>query len=352
MSLPRLVLLLGSGGVGKTTVGAALALRAAEAGHKVLLLTIDPAQRLSTALRCPPLTGPPRLLEGYPTLSVAALDRRAVSDALVRRYAPDSKSAQEILSDPLYQAFSGRLAGVQEYMASVEIEQQLQSGTYELLIVDTPPAQHALDLFDAPRRLRRALRNPALSWLQRGGARRGLRLASKALARVTAVEFIDEVARFLQLFARVLEGLERDGSSLADRLRAEDARSLLIATPERAPLAAALQTAEALRARSLRVDGLILNRSERLIMPWSQERADSLRTLLEERLPHYESARLLEHWRATSEAAGARRHALEALLGELPPAVQLPSTQACSRSARCGQVNVENGNSGLIIIGQ
>ncbi|MEE2644434.1 MAG: ArsA-related P-loop ATPase [Myxococcota bacterium] len=319
----ELLLLLGSGGVGKTTCSAALALCAAHHGRRVLLLTIDPAQRLAAALGTESIAGSPMPLEGAPGLEVATLDRRAVSDALVRRHAPSAAVAEEILSDRLYQAFSGRLAGVQEYMAAVEIEAQLRRSVYDLVIVDTPPSQHALDLLDGPKRLQRALSSPALSWLQGGWRQGGAQLALKALARVSAVEFLDELNRFLQLFSQVLRGLEVDSGALIERLRSPHAQSVLIATTRKSTLEAALLTERALQDRGLGASLLVMNRSPYPLSPWSTEKERSASALLETLYPAQEVDEILSFWRKESQAQARQRATLRAAFNALPPLVEL-----------------------------
>lgn len=323
----QLLSLLGSGGVGKTSCAAALALAAVHDGRRVALLTIDPAQRLAQTLRSAPLTGTLTELSGSPGLWAMALNQQQTSDTLVHRFAPSSALAEEILVNPFYQAFSTRLAGVQEYMAIVAIEEILAEAQYDLLIVDTPPAQHALELIDAPLRLSRALSNPALSWLQhrRGRRRRGISLALKVLQRVTAGAFLEELADFLGLFSQILAGLEKDSQALLLRFHQTESRFLLISTPARGPLQAAVQTQEALKVRGFESAGLILNRSDVLPAQWSTERSLALHEALSHLIPSID-IRPLEHlWRQTSHHEAQRRAQIASFFQQLPLLIELPS---------------------------
>jgi anion-transporting ArsA/GET3 family ATPase len=168
---------VGAGGVGKTTVAAAIGLRGACEGRRTLVLTIDPARRLADSLGVGAIGHDPRPIPEE-RLRAAGLDPRAPVHAmmldphrtfedLVRRFAPDAEARARLLKNPIYQQIAGRLAGTQEYAAIAEVHRLHRLGLYDLIVVDTPPSVNALDFLDAPGRLADALDSPALQWFIR-----------------------------------------------------------------------------------------------------------------------------------------------------------------------------------------
>src|SRR5688572_9234767 len=158
----RIVVCCGSGGVGKTTTAAALALRAAEQhGRRTVVLTIDPARRLAQSLGLTELDNTPRPVSGFDTsaggtLDAMMLDMKRTFDEVVLNHATAEK-AEQILANPFYQALSSSFAGTQEYMAMEKLSQlsheAAEKGSWDLIVVDTPPSRSALDFLDAPKRL-------------------------------------------------------------------------------------------------------------------------------------------------------------------------------------------------------
>ena len=145
--MTRVVVCCGVGGVGKTTTSAALGLRLATRGARVCVLTIDPARRLADALGVQLGHEPsPVSLEAEGTLHALMLDRKATWDGMIRRFAPDKDTAESLLANRYYRAVSTRLGGSQEYMAMEKLYELVESGTWDVVVVDTPPTQHALDL--------------------------------------------------------------------------------------------------------------------------------------------------------------------------------------------------------------
>jgi anion-transporting ArsA/GET3 family ATPase len=155
----RIIVCCGSGGVGKTTTSAALALAAAEAGRQVVVLTIDPARRLAQSLGLVELDNEPRVVEtpGAPgELSAMMLDMKRTFDDVVSAHSTPER-AETIFANPFYQALSSSFAGTQEYMAMEKLGQLRASEHWDLIIVDTPPSRSALDFLDAPNRMSRFL---------------------------------------------------------------------------------------------------------------------------------------------------------------------------------------------------
>ena len=156
----HVVVCCGSGGVGKTTMAAVIALRAAAEGRRTVVVTIDPARRLADALGLAELTNEPAPISGPwdepghgGEMSAMMLDTKATFDGLVQRYAADSEQAERILANTFYENISGALSGTQEYMASEKLYELAVEGDYDLVVVDTPPTRNALDFIDAPQRL-------------------------------------------------------------------------------------------------------------------------------------------------------------------------------------------------------
>ncbi|MBT8494913.1 MAG: AAA family ATPase, partial [Deltaproteobacteria bacterium] len=176
----RILVCVGSGGVGKTTTAAALALRAALGGRKTLVLTIDPARRLANSLGLDGLGHtiqqvtderlelaaaelPGRRVPGG-ELHAMMLDQKKAFDEIVETHASDAEAVQRILANPVYSQISGSLAGAHEYAAMAKLYQISQERDYDLIVVDTPPTAHALDFLDAPQKVADAIDSPAVEW--------------------------------------------------------------------------------------------------------------------------------------------------------------------------------------------
>ncbi len=236
----RLIVTAGTGGVGKTTTAAALALLAAASGRRTAVLTIDPARRLAQTLGLSSMTS-----EGQqvgPNLHAFMLDMSTTADAMVRRFAPDEAAARRILDNPYYRAFSTSLAGTQEYMAVEQVSALLQSGAYDLVILDTPPAVHALDFLDAPERILIALDHKAVHWLYRGplsgsagyGSRlvgRGRKLVFRSLDKFTGGPFFEDLATFLQAFSALFDAFRTSSRVVHELLRGPDTHFLVVTSP-------------------------------------------------------------------------------------------------------------------------
>src|SRR6266540_4025467 len=253
----RIVVCCGSGGVGKTSTAAALAVRAAEQGRRTCVLTIDPARRLAQALGLDLLSNTPSPVEkglrGSGSLDAMMLDMRRTFDELIERYARDQEQADRILANRFYQRVSSTLAGTQEYMAMEKLYELHESRRWELLVVDTPPTRSALDFLDAPDNLNELLDARMFRLLiapaQRigRGYLRGLNLATTAMARMvrrlTGSELLAEVGEFFAAFEGMYEGFRSRAQRVYDLLKDPGTQFVVVATPD----------APALRARP---DGL------------------------------------------------------------------------------------------------
>ena len=274
----RLIVTAGCGGVGKTTLAAALATTAARNGRRVAIITIDPARRLAQALGLiNGLTHEPQLVtlnDKYAgQLSAMMLDTKRTIDQMVIRYSTDEASAHRLLNNRYYGFFSTSLAGTLEYMAVEQVRILVEESDYDLVILDTPPAAHALEFLDAPERLLSGLNKLPLKTISKGGregisgrlARQGRHLVLRGLDKLTGGPFINDLAEFLGEFRNILEALQEAGRSVRTLLRAETTRFYLITSPQPARLDEAAAFLEQLKQRSLPLGGIIINRVQHQI---------------------------------------------------------------------------------------
>lgn len=294
----RVVVCAGAGGVGKTTIAAALALAGARYGRRVLCLTIDPARRLADSLGLSLSAGVEmevareRLAAAGAissgSLSVAMLDPKSTFDELVRRHASSPAVAQRILDNQFYRHVSGSLAGTQSYMAMEKVLSVLKSERYDLIVLDTPPTAEALEFLDAPERLVETLDSPAMRWLVQSLAPSGglsMRLLARGVAallrtmgRLTGRGFLEDMAGFVAELNELFGGFKQRAGEVASSFRAPDFAYLLVAAPSQLALDEARFFADRLKRHDVRPDGLVLNRVHppRAVPP---ER-ESLRALL------------------------------------------------------------------------
>jgi len=276
----RIVVCVGCGGVGKTTIAAATALAAARAGRRTLVLTIDPARRLADALGLDELGNEPQPLSrealralGVPeggSLSALMLDMKRTFDELVERFAEDAESRDRILSNRIYQHVSDALAGSVEYSAMEKVYQLAQEPDYDLIVVDTPPAQHALDFLEAPQRLLEFLDSRLVQLLihpafaaGRFGLRlfqRGTRRVLQLIERVTGVGFLEDVSEFLLAFEGMSEGFRQRATQVNRLLSGPESAFVLVAGPERESVMQSQQFLDRLEGFGVRLAGLIANR--------------------------------------------------------------------------------------------
>lgn len=271
---------VGTGGVGKTTTSAALALEAARRGKRALVLTIDPARRLADALGLDQLDHDARELPrdalravGVPeggSLAAMMLDTKRTFDDLVARYAPDAKSAERIYANPIYQNLTDALSGSREYSAMERLHQMHALGDYDLIVLDTPPASHALDFLDAPRRLTglldsqvlRVLFGPALAmgrsgmWLFRMGSDALL----ATVERVTGIEFLRVVSEFVLAFESMFAGFSTRAREVEALLRSRECGFVLVAGPDPVQAKRAVEFWERLKQEQIQLVGLVVNR--------------------------------------------------------------------------------------------
>jgi anion-transporting ArsA/GET3 family ATPase len=264
----RILICCGSGGVGKTTTAAVLALEAARAGRKAVVVTIDPAKRLADALGLEGLTDTPSKIDGDwdGELWALMLDVKTTFDRLVTKNAATPEQGERILSNRFYRNISGALSGTQEYMAMEKLYELHEETDFDLVVVDTPPTRNALDFIDAPRRLSRFLEHRLFRMLMAPtrGLVRAVNVAAQAflrtIAKVVGGEVIDDAMSFFQAFEGMEQGFKDRAERVLELLTAQETAFVLVASPRRDTVQEAQFFAERLGAAGIPVRALIVNR--------------------------------------------------------------------------------------------
>jgi anion-transporting ArsA/GET3 family ATPase len=263
----RVWICCGVGGAGKTTTAAALGLAHAMQGSRVVVLTIDPAKRLADALGIPHLGNNPTAIDlpdDVPgTLEALMLDRKATWDAVVRRHAPDEASAERVIGNRYYSALSERLTGGHEYMASEKLHGLVASGKWDVVIVDTPPSQHALDFFQAPERIRRILDQRLISALfkpSKGLLGLATRRVVGLVRRLAGAAVLDDLSEFFDVLGDLTEGLRDRGAEVRSLLRSKSTGYLVVVNTPAPRLQETLDFLGVLHERELQFAGCIANR--------------------------------------------------------------------------------------------
>ncbi len=270
----RIIVCCGSGGVGKTTTAAALALRAAEHGRQVVVLTIDPAKRLAQSMGLTDLDNVPRKVDGIDTaaggrLDAMMLDMKRTFDEVVESHATADKAAV-ILANPFYQALSSSFAGTQEYMAMEKLGQLRSRNDWDLIVVDTPPSRSALDFLDAPERLGSFLDGRLIRLLMapaKAGGRAYLRFFSAGVSAVTGAfdkilggELLSNVQTFVSALDTMFGGFRERADQTYALLKRPDTAFVVVATPEADALREASYFVERLEGDAMPLAGLVVNR--------------------------------------------------------------------------------------------
>ena len=267
----KIVVTCGSGGVGKTTTAAAMALWAADSGRKVAVLTIDPAKRLAQSLGLDELDNDPRrveveLADNGGELWAMMLDTRRTFDEMVANHSTPDRAAA-ILANPFYKVISTSFSGTQEYMAMEKLSTLAAKHEFDLIVVDTPPSRSALDFLDAPQRLSsfldgrmiKLLATPSRGVMKIVGA--GFALFSKAVTTVLGGQLLQDAAQFVQLFEDMFGGFRQRAQATYELLRAAGTKFVVVSICEADSLREASYFADRLRAEHMPLAGLILNRT-------------------------------------------------------------------------------------------
>lgn len=266
--MTRVVICCGSGGVGKTTTSAALALRCAKAGQRVAVLTIDPARRLADSLGVGPLGNEPQRvpLNGC-HLDAMVLDMKATWDSLVERFAPSDAERDRILENRYYRFASTRLAGSHEYMAMERLYELYESGDYDVVLLDTPPSRHAVEFLRAPGRISGLFDEGVMTWLALPKDSRGFRALERGSEVVTGVlkrligrGTIGEIAEFFDAMQGLWDALSERGNLVDALLKSDETRFFLVTTPAPAARAEARAFRALLEDSGMPLAGFIVNR--------------------------------------------------------------------------------------------
>ena len=272
LAAKEMVIVCGTGGVGKTTTAASLAAMAAvHLGGRVLVLTVDPARRLASAMGLEALGNhevrvPLDHLGSAPRgeLWAAMLDTKASWDDLIRRHAPDAKVRDTILANPLYRNITARFVHSHDYVAMERLHELHASGRYDLVVVDTPPSRNALDFLDAPARMAEFFGSRLLRWLTVPARSRLFNVASKpfyqAADRILGSRFLQDVAEFFLLFQSMEKGFVERAREVSKLLTDPRTTFFVVTTLETAPLVESRFFAKALSDRGLQLGAVVANK--------------------------------------------------------------------------------------------
>lgn len=337
----RLILCVGSGGVGKTTVAASLALRAAREGRRVLVLTIDPARRLANALglkrfgneetRIP--------LEGTTgELWAMMLDSRHAFDTLIARVAPDPEKRRKILENNVYRNIADSIAGSQEYMATEKLYDVMSSGRYDLVVLDTPPVKNALDFLESPGRLARFLDKRIMKWFltpyDEGKVFGRFMMGTSAvvfrlLGHIFGREFLQDISEFFHHFRDLYEGFKDRHEAVVNYFRDPATTFLVVCAPGDPSVETAQYFLDEFRRRDLPGAGVIVNQVHRtsghtldpdvVLGPLAGQQTEGLAPHTSERL----LARLGAAHRRLRELSALEEGYIQQVAGRLSPGQQL-----------------------------
>lgn len=316
----RVVVTVGSGGVGKTTTAAALALHAASQGRRVLCLTIDPARRLANSLGLDEMTEdeqevPASLFERHGLepkgqLFAMMLDTKRTFDALVGQYASTPEVRDRILGNRIYQYVAGSLAGTQEYMAMEKLHAVRQDPRWDLIVLDTPPTSNALDFLDAPERLVDAIDSPAIRWFLQafeGAGKFSFNLVGKgaafllrSLGKFTGTGFLEQVAEFVTGINDLFGGFRERASEVSGALRSPEVAFVVVTSPAPLAIQEAIFFSERLREHGMRRDAIVLN-GVHTLLPEPQASTLELESALRRVEPALDAPRAIDRMRRALE---------------------------------------------------
>jgi anion-transporting ArsA/GET3 family ATPase len=322
----RVVVCVGSGGVGKTTTAAALALSAASSGKRVLCLTIDPARRLANSLGLRAMTTEEQVVpaalfaeQGLPlrgALSAMMLDTKKTFDELVRKTASSPARAERILKNRLYQYISTSLAGTQEYMAMEKLHAVRTDPRYDLVVLDTPPTSNALDFLDAPEKIAGLIDSPAMRWLTStvdGGQgfslsllTRGAKVVLAGMSKFTGSGFLEQVAGFVSEFNDLFGGFRKRADEVAGTLRSPDLAFVVVTSPAPLAIDEALFFAERLEHAGMKRDAFVINQVHPLVAEPSASAAQLEAEVRAQLGPGADAAQLVERMRRALDDARLR----------------------------------------------
>lgn len=332
----KLIVCCGSGGVGKTTMSAALGLHAARHGKRTLVLTVDPARRLANALGLEQLTDRPQLIKtpGKSTGSLHAtqLDVKRTFDDIIKRFAPDDETRTAILENPLYEHLSSMIAGSQEYMAMEKLYEFAHEDEWDLIVLDTPPARNALEFLDAPQKMVRAITDSVLKFVVRPSLKAGQigerlfggisKRVVKQLERFGGVQFIHEVFDLVHATVSLMDGFAERAKAVEEILKQDTTSFLIITSPRRATIADTHHFIEKLDEYEVNLAGCIVNR----IHPAFARNAEALENLRSEMAASGDelALALIDNARRYQTLADVDAHEVELFRSIVPHTVTIP----------------------------
>jgi anion-transporting ArsA/GET3 family ATPase len=282
--MTRVIVCLGGGGVGKTTVAAATALAGALRGNRALVMTVDPARRLAHALGLDTLGDEPRVVPGAGRLEALMLDQKRAWDRLVARHAPSPEAAERLLENRFYRDFSAQFAGTHEYLAVEQLCAVVASDRHDLVVLDTPPAEHAFEFLDAPARLDGLFDRRLLRWLlmpHRAGRFGGktVRFLVGELEHATGASALVDLADFFAALSSLFDSLERRARELRHLLARATTSMVLVASPDPRGAREAETWAARMTAQGLPPSLIVVNRAHIPSIEPTPDRATALAAL-------------------------------------------------------------------------
>ena len=335
----EVIVCAGSGGVGKTTIAASIALRAALQGKKAAVLTIDPARRLATSLGLKELSNHPVKvnrrkftaagLDPLGELHAMMLDTKTTFDEVVLQYAPTQAQAKRIIANRFYRNISSTLSGTQEYMAMEKLFELHSSGTYDVLVVDTPPTRNALDFLDSPRRLTDFFESRMLRWFlipymkAGGGIMRVANVAAntflRLVKRMVGGEVLQDTAEFFGNLEGMYDGFKERALEVAALLRSDATTFVVVTSPSDESVGEATYFGSRLNESGLPFGALVVNRVHPKLGDGVQAvKARQLKTLKKGGPDAQLLAALLENEAAFMRVVGLEEENLTALARKIP----------------------------------
>lgn len=323
----RVVVCCGAGGVGKTTTAAAMALRAAEYGRTVVVLTIDPAKRLAQALGIRSLGNTPQRVPLAPEvtgeLHAMMLDMRRTFDEMVVQYSGPG-TADAILDNQFYQTVATSLAGTQEYMAMEKLGQLLAEDKWDLVVVDTPPSRNALDFLDAPKRLGSFMDSRLWRILLAPGRGIGrlvtgaMGLAMKGMSTILGSQMLSDAAAFVQSLDATFGGFREKADRTYELLKRRGTQFVVVSAPEPDALREASFFVDRLAGEHMPLAGLILNRTHPTLCDLHADKAEEAAEELEKSQPDSVAAAALRIHAARASTAKREVRLLSRFTGANP----------------------------------
>ncbi|MFB1294465.1 ArsA family ATPase [Mycobacterium sp. pW049] len=323
----RVVVCCGAGGVGKTTTAAAMALRAAEYGRTVVVLTIDPAKRLAQALGIRSLGNTPQRVPLAPEvtgeLHAMMLDMRRTFDEMVVQYSGPG-TADAILDNQFYQTVATSLAGTQEYMAMEKLGQLLAEDKWDLVVVDTPPSRNALDFLDAPKRLGSFMDSRLWRMLLAPGRGIGrlvtgaMGLAMKAMSTILGSQMLSDAAAFVQSLDATFGGFREKADRTYELLKRRGTQFVVVSAAEPDALREASFFVDRLSTERMPLAGLILNRTHPTLCELHADKAEEAADELEKSQPDSVAAAALRIHAARASTAKREVRLLSRFTGANP----------------------------------